>query len=985
MKLEIIHISDLHVKKPFDSIETIEKIKSSVVFDDEMVCKVVFLCVTGDVAFSAEKRQYDYIEPFFKNLRDELKKNNGIDLKILFVPGNHDVYLSGDSQKRYDKISDAYRNFETNFSEFENLVNEELNINMHSFFEFASKYNLFLSDRMLDEQRFEIDNKTISFKLMNTACFSSKEKNDKDFHYFHCTNQINSQSDYNILLMHHSDQWFSEQCINEVNEIMKDSSFILFGHEHEIDYRIQTKILSFRTGTIDFQKLDGSEFSIFLLDLDNSRIDDYYRVEYDNKEGLFIRHKKDDTFVITTQKIINREKNVIYKNNFFISIDENQFTLDSLFIMPRINIKKGQEIIEISEYDAFVDYVKHNKILCVKGNSRSGKSVLLEKLFLSLISEYKYVLFAADNFIIKSNSEKNLVNLFNEVYPEGNFDEFLQCEKRKKCLIVDKNSSTDDINDFIFYCKNIFDIIVFSDSFYHDNQKKSIEQKLLISEIIEADIQGFTFEQRKELTGKIAQCYNKDINSDIIFKYLNGYVTKEHFWDMTNPEYLTLMLAYLIKNNVYKEKETSKAFSAVYERNLFNKMTKYAGEEDFENTLVLLREIALYIFKKGIKGNESLNLEELVNIYSNSKAEWNVTMTLKNFLNFLTESKIIEERNDEYKFCHPLDYAYFAARGIKHLSQDEKNNSVNELLKNVYYGNYGEILLFIAYSLDSSSFFDKILEIVKEKCGKWDSLSFDSNGHFIIKAYIDFGVQTIRKMESKESFEKRMEENEREREKKEKIKTDDEELDARSKDVVIVVKLLELLAKGVNGYKGIINSKTRKIMLNEIKDNIFKVINFCFDFSKIDYEDFFEIIKEKKNNDSYPKQLHYFVNRLYDFLTTFSLNLCTIIAQSIASKEAMDFVKEIPHYDENGKVIFNNALFKLTCFERYGEQDIFIPYFLEIYEKLSIIQKKIVNRIFNLFIITSPISLANLDKCVSIAELNKTRLLALVHTKEGTK
>ena len=143
--------------------------------------------------------------------------------------------------------------------------------------------------------------------------------------------------------------------------------------------------------------------------------------------------------------------------------------------------------------------------------------------------------------------------------------------------------------------------------------------------------------------------------------------------------------------------------------------------------------------------------------------------------------------------------------------------------------------------------------------------------------------------------------------------------------------------------------------------------------------------QEKKNNDSYPKQLHYFVNRLYDFLTTFSLNLCTIIAQSIASKEAMDFVKEIPHYDENGKVIFNNALFKLTCFERYGEQDIFVPYFLEIYEKLSIIQKKIVNRIFNLFIITSPISLANLDKCVSIAELNKTRLLALVHTKEGTK
>ena len=82
-------------------------------------------------------------------------------------------------------------------------------------------------------------------------------------------------------------------------------------------------------------------------------------------------------------------------------------------------------------------------------------------------------------------------------------------------------------------------------------------------------------------------------------------------------------------------------------------------------------------------------------------------------------------------------------------------------------------------------------------------------------------------------------------------------------------------------------------------------------------------------------------------------------------------------FDENGKLIFDNVLFKSIYYERYGNEEKFVDYIDLVYENIKTKdQKHLINRIFALFTITSKISKENIDHCCSLMKIDKNKLLA---------
>jgi metallophosphoesterase superfamily enzyme len=96
-KFELLHISDLHVSigKEFDRSVVLEPLIERVEQDMCNGIEPEIVVVTGDVAFSGKKAEYQKAKVFFDELLARMKLSQD---RLFIVPGNHDV-----DRKRYRK------------------------------------------------------------------------------------------------------------------------------------------------------------------------------------------------------------------------------------------------------------------------------------------------------------------------------------------------------------------------------------------------------------------------------------------------------------------------------------------------------------------------------------------------------------------------------------------------------------------------------------------------------------------------------------------------------------------------------------------------------------------------------------------------------------------------------------------------------------------------------------------------------------------
>jgi 3',5'-cyclic AMP phosphodiesterase CpdA len=92
-KITILHLSDIHFKRKkelqYDAYrrDVQDKLIDTIKAHLEAHRAVDVVAVTGDIAFSGKKKQYDEAMEFFSRLREVLPDKTG----FLVVPGNHEV------------------------------------------------------------------------------------------------------------------------------------------------------------------------------------------------------------------------------------------------------------------------------------------------------------------------------------------------------------------------------------------------------------------------------------------------------------------------------------------------------------------------------------------------------------------------------------------------------------------------------------------------------------------------------------------------------------------------------------------------------------------------------------------------------------------------------------------------------------------------------------------------------------------------------
>ena len=980
MKVEIVHLSDFHINNSFNYHDYVKKILDSIIIEDNTIFNEIVLCITGDLANSGNKKQYEIFDSFLIELKEKIKEK-GKELNVYFVPGNHDICLPKD-EERIPKLEQAIAT-----KEYGEILENDIK-NMNNFFEFAGKYDLFEENKYVCIKTLEVNDKKIQFNLLNTACLSLRSKNDKEKHYIpiELLNINIDSAFFNITLMHHSNEWFNEECEYPLDFLLENSSMYLFGHQHKTTFVSKKDSYGFLATEVDLYKHNNNPFNIFILDFDNESIKQL-EVKYDVLTKKFIRENFNDSKIYHPKTF---KKNKFNKNSDYmkyLDINLNKRDINEYFVMPLLTVEKDDKTI--INFEELINYINENKYINIQGYSRGGKTTLIKKLYLEYTKLDKYIFYLNDLGVISNNCDQSLKHIFIDNYDKIPYEDFLQEVKENKIIIIDspKLLSIKKYKLFLDYCKQIFGTIIFTSDFVYINSKELLYENSL-EDFKKIKIEPFTLKQRHKMVENIAVAYNQREGINNINKCVESLMNNDTFIDLTNPDNLAQLLESLVKDRLYEERDTKNSFSVIFEHNIINVIRNNINEGEVDAAIAILNEIAYFMFNKDGECYK-IAYEELHTKFTESKTKWGFRIDRMNFDNMLINSKIMTEENGIYQFSRNSYYSFFVAnRIVKYQLKPEFKKDINKLINNITFGNYSDILLFVAYFIKDPSLFESVMNYINSIIIKWNIISFDTKNNYILKRSIKEGTTSKENFENRTSHKNRRDVDERRRVKSyEKESNEEKYKEVKESDYnesIKIMKLIEILSKAINGYSGILEASQREEMINTTRRGLYSLIYRVFDLSDEEYDEIYNEIEmkneEKKGGEKLDSEelKKLITNIFYHTLIFFTLNIITSAANIMVSVNSIDLISEIKDRDENNTIIFDNVLFKTICFERYGKDSKFINYLENVYKDIrKIEQQDIIKRILRLFVISSSISNDNIEKVCKLMRLDKKKILML--------
>ena len=247
MELRFLHLSDLHFKTRSRDPATAlgqDLVNSSLLKTlGQLGSKPDFIVVTGDIAFSAQREEYDLAAHFFERLLEavELPKE-----RLFMVPGNHDV----DRHEVKDSHVKRWYPFDSQEELSELLAdNDFFPILMRKFAPYRDSAFQATGRRLLDEEtyhwsdtlRMDKGGRELSIRLLglNSALMAGYDGDDEKnlaFGIAQVRDAVGdgmSDVDLSIGLHHHPFDCFHNCDEPQLNKLKHELDMILTGHLHE--------------------------------------------------------------------------------------------------------------------------------------------------------------------------------------------------------------------------------------------------------------------------------------------------------------------------------------------------------------------------------------------------------------------------------------------------------------------------------------------------------------------------------------------------------------------------------------------------------------------------------------------------------------------------------------------------------------------------------------------------------------------------------
>lgn len=398
MTAVLLHLSDIHIKTAKDPVLRRGADIAACLYSVLPEASHIFLVISGDVAFSGEKEQYELAANFLHQIESTLRIETSVPITFIVAPGNHDCDFSLDSGAR--KLLVKAMEESNPISVDESIIDTCTSI-QKPFFEFRTALEnnpAAKDDKLWRTSLHEVGDQTIAFECLNVS-WVSKINEDPGRLYFPITRYTGNapeNADVRLVVLHHPLNWFNQSIYRPFRVHVRQLADILIsGHEHQgnVGFIIdaETEKSAFVEGCVlqGNKDLSDSSFNVIQLDLAEKRFSStrflwsgngYIATEvgsWSNYHSLPM--KQSNPFSISEVfKGLLEDPGAYFKHPGSINI-----TLSDIYIFPDLHKVVGSEEHRrnyVNSKILLTPEVTANGIL-VEAEEKAGSTSLLYQLF----------------------------------------------------------------------------------------------------------------------------------------------------------------------------------------------------------------------------------------------------------------------------------------------------------------------------------------------------------------------------------------------------------------------------------------------------------------------------------------------------------------------------------------------------------------------------------------------------------------------------
>jgi predicted MPP superfamily phosphohydrolase len=693
--MRILHIGDLHFKKrgKYEQSRIIEALILSIRKNKPI--DLIFF--SGDLINNGTNSK-DFTDAH-NFLFTPLQKETNIDLSNIFICcGNHDidrtVIVNSIVSYFFGKKKIDSKMLETWFTK--QIPDKKASLNSsHSFFNYLTGNFTYQSQDdiniLYSIHKREIEGKQIGIVTLNTSWFCSGERDDKGELLVlpsileEAVNKI-EDCDLKILMQHHPLNYLKQTISYEIEDVIHSNfNILLIGHVHkeflETQYRCNNGIYCNTTKASlcdDGGEIGYSILNLEMNDVSSIKVERFHYIKSENRfntlEPVIItiplgesKHKQNSIRKKIKSKFateLNEANKLLLDYN-----DTNEHIFLETFTNPILSKDSDEEtnLGDTVTKIQFEDLMKFEHNYLLFGKDKSGKTSLLKKIQLDLLSKYSneslIPLYLDYKQLELADGDLDINKLVTHYYQISKADANAVIQGKKLLLLVDNLDTNSSLHG---------QIISFLSS--HQEVKFVICSEYLTSRIFGEELDDLSYKKYffKNLTRKELRLYAqknsaiKDEDQELVIEKVTNFCKQLHlplsYWTIS-----LILLIYKKSNDDYSKNLFSVLDTCVDEILMKKRFLFEKTNLKFEQYKSMCAEIAKELFQNYSETEYSCTYPQLFLIVESYRSKNPRIVTGTNFiLDFLFESGILKKKLDgNCTFRLNGIFEYFLAYQIK--------------------------------------------------------------------------------------------------------------------------------------------------------------------------------------------------------------------------------------------------------------------------------------------------------------------------------
>ncbi|KGK30294.1 metallophosphoesterase [Cellulophaga sp. E6(2014)] len=747
MKIEILHLSDLHIQDD-DLTSRIDNLVKSIEYDVKQTYHL-YIVLSGDIANFGRKTEFENAKIFVTKLIEKLKdKWKMLNIKIVSVPGNHDCCFDNEKKTRKSILTDC----KTDIIDEEDYFIDAMAV-QSDFWDFTNEITDFKErNKVSYKYKFipHIDFK-VTFHCYNTSWLT--EINEKQGSLIVPENKFieNENGEYIISVFHHPLDWLSANTKRNNKQrfeehLINSSNLVIYGHEHD---KGKSKAILQKNNNVVFcggkafdkNELNETGFSLYEIDLTDKSINiktfnfdgDKYSLETEDRHQIVEKVKRE--FILKQEfetKITNLSIPLKHSK-------KPKLFLSDIFVYPDLEplLEDDSNVVQYpNSYDLINKVRNEEKVnVLIEGADQSGKTALLYVLYKRCYEMGLTPIYLRGKYCNETDVKKLVKKALKEQYNNENVDNFFQLDKKillldnfhksslnskyKKRLVESFNNNFELIvvtSDDTFSSKNVTEEATSFKEYLkykllplgHEKRSELIEQWLLIGE------NKLTVQEEKIL-----------INVKLKFNEINSLIGNRLM-----PSYPIFILTLLqsLDENLQNFSQTSYA-------NIYLVLIK-AGliKEDIKDSVLtsllnILKELAFYLYDKK---KSPFNRDDFDNFISEYSCKYfrHKSLTNDKIISVLCNSNILKFDDEYYSFSYKYIYYFLIAQKIS-TDIESYQELIYDLCNNIHLEINANILIFLSHHTKAQILIDNIVFTSEIPFEKASPLTLDKDDEFV--------------------------------------------------------------------------------------------------------------------------------------------------------------------------------------------------------------------------------------------------------------